>query len=363
MAKSLDLNVSSHLRNSTADAIGMDTVEERIVDHVPPMDSSPKGEKEKNVIRAMAKNDQEPQISSMLSDTAVTTSTRERIQSYLRTLTTFGSNASRNRRNSLVSTTTFASSTSRHRRNSLVSHRRNSLVSTTTAGSLIEELLLDFDVDISVPRYKKRSLLRRGALSTFHHPPFELDLHDSYSTFSCCSQELANKSEEIQSFTPGNEATPSMKDDQYQSIKDETLQSKEKIVKRPSFFSVTRQTPAQYSNCRAKSDFWLDEKVSKQRKCLKSNIRKVFSLTNLHQSKAKSSSMTNMQVFLQSSPFLKIDQSKQQERRGSKLMVKRFRSFSFQNEEEDDNILLKNLKEMDESNLLNVIRLEDDDMF
>ena len=45
-------------------------------------------------------------------------------------------------------------------------------------------------------------------------------------------------------------------------------------------------------------------------------------------------------------------------------MGKRFRSFSFQNEEEeeDGNILLKNLKEMEESNLLNVIRLGDDDI-
>ena len=45
-------------------------------------------------------------------------------------------------------------------------------------------------------------------------------------------------------------------------------------------------------------------------------------------------------------------------------MGKRFRSFSFQNEEEeeDGNILLKNLKEMEESNLLNVIRPGDNDI-
>lgn len=347
MAKTLDLSVSPHLKNSTADAIEIATVEERIVDHVPPMvNTKPKGEKEKHILGATAKNDQERQISLVLPDTSMT-STRNRIESCLCTITTLGSNTSRNRRNSLVSTTT----------------RRNSLVSTTTAGSLIEELLLDFDVDVSVPRYKKRSFHRRCALSTIHHPPFELDLHDSCSTFSSYSQELANNNEGIQTLTPENEPVP-LKDDKSQSFKDDTLQSEEKSVQMPSFLSITRQT--QYSNCRAKNDLWLDEKVSKQRKYLTSNIRKVSSLMNLYQSKTKagSSSMPNMQVFLQSSPFFKSDQCKQQkERRGSKLMGKRFRSFSFQNEEEEDgNILLKNLKEMEESNLLNVIRLGDDDI-
>lgn len=345
MAKTLDLNVSSHSKNSTADAIGMATIEERIADHVPPMvNIAPRGEKEKHIVGATAKNNQERQISSVLPDISIT-SARFRIDSYLCTIATLGSNKSRrnslvsttSRRNSLVSTATFTSNTSRH--------RRDSLVSTTTAGSIIEEILLDFDVDVSVPRYKKRSLLRRGALSTVHHPPFESDLHDSCSTFSCCSQELANKNEEIESLSPENEAKP-------KSIKDETLPSEEKFVRKPSFFPITRQT--QYSDCRAnKSDFWLDEKVSNQKKCLTSNIRKVSSLMNLYQSKTKagSSSMPNMQAILQSSPFFKSDQSRQQERRGSKLIGKRFRSLSFQNEEEeDDNILLKNLKEMDESN-------------
>ncbi|GFH55930.1 predicted protein [Chaetoceros tenuissimus] len=357
MAKTLDLNVSSHSKNSTADAIGMATIEERIVNHVP------KGEKEKHIVGATAKNNQERQISSVLLPDTPITSARFRIDSYLCTIATLGSNKSRRnslvstttRRNSLVSTATFTSNTSRH--------RRDSLVSTTTAGSIIEEILLDFDVDVSVPRYKKRSLLRRGALSTVHHPPFESDLHDSCSSFSCCSQEQANKNEEIQPLIPENEATPT-KDDQPKSIKDETLPSEEKFVRKPSFFPITRQT--QYSDCRAnKSDFWLDEKVSNQKKCLTSNIRKVSSFMNLYQSKTKagSSSMPNMQAILQSSPFFKSDQSRQQERRGSKPVGKRFRSLSFQNEEEeDDNILLKNLKEMDESNLLNVIRLDDDDI-